>query len=109
MRRGELYRVAHPSRKDPKRSRVFVIVSRQILIESRFSTVTCAPVYTVHEGLSTQVSVGIAEGLKHESSVHCDELVSLPKSVLTNFVGTLSAAKADDLNRALRVALDITD
>ncbi len=109
MRRGELYRVAHPSRKDPKRFRVFVIVSRQILIDSRFSTVTCAPVYSVHEGLSTQVSVGVAEGLKHESSVHCDELVSLPKSALTHFVGTLSAAKVDDLNRALGIALDIPD
>ncbi len=109
MRRGELYRVAHPSRKDPKRFRVFVIVSRQVLIDSRFSTVTCAPVFSVHEGLSTQVPVGVAEGLKHDSSVHCDELVSLPKSVLTNFVGTLSAAKVDDLNRALRIALDIPD
>jgi len=64
-------------------------------------------VYTVHEGLSTQVPVGVAEGLKHESSVHCDELVSLPKSVLTDFVGTLSAEKVDDLNRALGIALDI--
>ncbi len=107
MRRGELYRVAHPSRKDPKRFRVFVVVSRQILIDSRFSTVTCAPVYSVHEGLSTQVSVGVAEGLKHESSVHCDELVSLPKSALTHFVGILPAAKVDDLNRALRIALEI--
>jgi len=107
VRRGELYRVVHPSRRDPKRSRVFVIVSRQVLIDSRFSTVTCAPVYTVHEGLSTQVPVGVAEGLKHESSVHCDELVSLPKSVLTDFVGTLSAEKVDDLNRALGIALDI--
>jgi mRNA interferase MazF len=109
VRRGALYRVAHPTRKDPKRSRVFVIISRQVLIDSRFSTVTCAPVYTLHEGLSTQVPVGVAEGLKHDSSVHCDELVSLPKSVLTNFVGTLSAAKVDDLNRALRIALDIPD
>ncbi|RPJ52869.1 MAG: type II toxin-antitoxin system PemK/MazF family toxin [Acidobacteria bacterium] len=107
MRRGELYRVAHPSRKDPKRSRVFVIVSRQILIDSRFSTVTCAPVYSVNEGLSTQVPVGVAEGLKHESSVHCDELVSLPKSVLTNFVGTLPPSKIEELNQALRIALDV--
>lgn len=104
-----MYRVAHPSARDPKRSRVFVIVSRQVLIDSRFSTVTCAPVYSVHEGLSTQVPVGIAEGLKHDSSIHCDELVSLPKSALTDFVGTLPLGKVRDLNRALRVALDIPD
>ena len=109
MRRGELYRVGHPSSRDPRRSRVFVVVSRQVLIDSRFSTVTCAPIYSVREGLSTQVPVGVNEGLKHDSSIHCDELVSLPKSVLTNFVGTLSSSKVADLGRALRVALDISD
>ena len=43
MKRGELYRVAKPLARDPKRFRVFVIVSRQALIESRYSTVICAP------------------------------------------------------------------
>lgn len=107
MKRGELYRVAKPSAKDPKKSRVFVIVSRQILIDSRFSTVICAPIYLAHDGLSTQVMVGVDEGLKHDSSVHCDELISLPKSSLTNFVGSLSPRKTEELNRALSIALDI--
>jgi mRNA interferase MazF len=84
---------------------VFVIVSRPLLIESRFATVICAPVYTVHDGLSTQVAIGIDEGLKHDSSIHCDELVSLPKSMLTDFVGTLSRQKLAELGQALRVAL----
>jgi mRNA interferase MazF len=53
--------------------------------------------------------IGIEEGMKHESSIHCDELVSLPKSVLTDYVGTLSAEKVEELNKALRIALDITD
>ena len=109
MKRGELHRVAHPSTRDPKKSRVFVVVSRQVLIDSRFSTVICAPVYSVHDGLSTQVLVGTDEGLKHDSSIHCDELVSIPKSALTNFVGKLSPQKIESLNIALRIALDITD
>lgn len=109
MKRGEMYRVAHPSALDPKKFRVFVVVSRQVLIDSRFSTVICAPVYTSYDGLATQVSVGPDEGLKHDSSIHCDELVSLPKSVLTNFIGTLPANKLEALNQALRVALDIPD
>jgi mRNA interferase MazF len=53
-------------------------MSRQVVIDSRFSTVICAPVYSSHIGLSTQLLIGIDEGLKHESSIHCDELVSLP-------------------------------
>src|SRR4029077_5377977 len=89
MKRGEMYRVANPSASDPKRFRVFVVVSRQVLIDSRFSTVICAPVYSSHHGLSTQVPVGAEQGLRHDSSIHCDELVSLPKSALTNFIGRL--------------------
>lgn len=109
MKRGELYRVTPPSTRDPKKSRVFVVVSRQVLIDSRFSTVICAPVYSVHDGLSTQVPIGIDEGLKHDSSIHCDELVSLPKSALTNFVGKLAPQKIEALDWALRIAVDISD
>jgi mRNA interferase MazF len=107
MNRGELYRVFRRPGTDPKRSRVFVIVSRQIFIDSAHSTVICAPVYSERLGLSTQVNIGPDEGLKTDSCVHCDELVSLAKSSLTNYVGSLSAAKTDELNAALTIALAI--
>ena len=107
MKRGDLYRVQNPSAKDPRKSRVFVVVSRQVLIESRFSTVVCAPIYSQHDGLFTQVAIGVDEGLKHDSSIHCDELVSLPKSSLTNYVGNLHPARVRDLDAALRIALDL--
>jgi mRNA interferase MazF len=107
--RGDLYRVLNPSARDPKRQRVFVVVSRQVLIDSRFSTVVCAPVYSSHHGLSTQILIGIDEGLKHESSIHCDELVSLPKTALTHYIGRLSSEKIEALNKALRMALEIPD
>jgi mRNA interferase MazF len=106
MKRGDLYRVPHPSH-DPKKFRVFVVVSRQAVVDSRFSTVICAPVYSVNNGLASQVAVGVDEGLKRESSVYCDELVSLPKSALTNYVGMLTSQKVAQLNSALQVALDL--
>jgi mRNA interferase MazF len=123
MQRGELYLVRKPGSPvtrgtDPKKQRAFVVVSRQLLIDSKFSTAICAPVYSRHDGLSTQVAVGIEEGLRHESSIHCDELlrntrkfwppnrgwtggflhclaprpaalalVSLPKTMLSSYVG----------------------
>jgi mRNA interferase MazF len=82
-------------------------VSRQVVIDSKFSTVICAPVYSVHDGLSTQVPVGIDEGLKHDSSIHCDELVSLPKARLTSYVGALSSKKMQMLDQALLLAVGI--
>ena len=105
MKRGDLYRVRRPGGGDPKRSRVFVVVSRQALIDSRFSTVVCAPVYSRRDGLATQVDVGSDEGLKHESSILCDALVSLPRPLLTDFVGSLDSERVRALDRALRVAL----
>jgi len=107
MNRGELYRVYKPT-SDPKQYRAFVVVSRQALIDSGFSTVVCAPVFTSGQALSTQVSVGPSEGLKHESWIMCDNLVSLRKGDLTNYVGSLSPAKLAELNRALAMALDLT-
>lgn len=105
MKRGDLYRVYKPGKNDPKTFRVFVVVSRQVLIDSRFSAVICAPVYSRFDGLSTQVPVDVSEGLKHESAIHCDELVSIQKSRLTHFIGTLSDKKSAELDKALLVAL----
>ena len=109
MKRGELYRVKHPSTLDPRRQRVFVVASRQQLIASSFSTVICAPIYTRRDGLATQVEVGVDQGLKHDSSIHCDELVSLPKAQLTDYVGSLSPGKLLELDLALAVALELID
>jgi mRNA interferase MazF len=81
------------------------VVSRQAVIESKFSTVVCAPVYSRRDGLATQVDVGQEEGLKHESSIHCDALVSLPKPLLTDYVASLKPARVRVLDQALRVAL----
>jgi len=106
MRRGEIYRVHHPSG-DPKLYRSFVVVSRQTLIISKFPTVVCAPILTRGHGLSTQVSVGVDEGMKHESWILCDNLVSLRKEQLTNFVGSLAGSKIKELDRALKMALGL--
>lgn len=58
-------------------------------------------------GLETQLPVGPAEGLKHESCVNCDQLVLIEKRRLTNYVGSLSGPKLRALRHALRVALDV--
>ena len=131
MKRGEFYRVSLGSKTDTKRQRVYVIVSRQELIDSGYSTLICAPVYTNYEGLSTQVQVGVddclrgvqstprqipyqnnnpdrvVEGLKHPSAIRCDELISILKSQLTDYIGILSVEKFFELGQALSIALGI--
>ena len=68
----------------------------------------CAPVFSTGEGLSTQMAVGPDEGLKHESWIMCDHLVSIRKSELSQYVGSLSPAKLIELSRALAMALGLS-
>jgi mRNA-degrading endonuclease toxin of MazEF toxin-antitoxin module len=47
------------------------------------------------------------EGLKHESWILCDNLVSLRKVQLTCFVGSMTRSKIEELDRALKMALSL--
>jgi mRNA interferase MazF len=53
------------------------------------------------------MSIGIEEGMKHESWVHCDNLRSVRKSELTRYVGSIPPGKMPKLDYALTVALDL--
>jgi hypothetical protein len=51
VKRGEFY-LSENGTRDQRKQRVFVVLSRPALIESRFSSVICEPVYSRHDGLS---------------------------------------------------------
>ena len=107
MRRGDLFRVYRGLKYDPKEYRVYLVVSRQELVDNKFPTVICAPICSKYENIPTQVEVGVDEGLKQDSAVYCDDLISLPKYMLTDYIGSLPAAKMNEINTALRIALAI--
>ena len=105
LARGEVYVVSPPPGNDPKRTRAVVVVSRQTLCDSKADKVICAPINTNADGRSTEVAVGVADALKHASVINCDQLILVPKRVLTNYVGALSSRKLAALRDALRIAL----
>ncbi len=107
MQRGELYRVRDPAG-DPKKFRSFLIVSRQTFVDSSYSTVAAIPVYTVANGAATEVGVGTEVGLTHHSVLRCDEVTSVQKRQLTNYVGRLPEDRMREVNRAMALALDIS-
>ena len=106
LQRGELYRVPFPPN-DPRPARVFLVVSRQRFLEADHSTALCVPAYSNFHGLASEVLVGEAEGLKYASSLQCDLVTSLRRSLFTDYVGSLSADKMALVNRALATALSI--
>jgi len=59
---------------------------------------------TDYRGFLTQVEVGVDEGLKHDSAILCDDLISIQKSLLTDYIGSLSSYKMQEVNSALRIA-----
>lgn len=107
VQRGDLYRVRAP-RNDVKDARIFLIVARPDFISARYSSVACAPVYTNAHGVATEVPVGPDNGLRHHSVVRCDEVTSVEKKRLVDYVGSLPPEKMREVNRALAIALDIT-
>jgi len=64
-------------------------------------------VYRGGEGLATQVAIGPEEGLQDASRIMGDNLVSLRKADLTHYGGSLRAAKQAELDKALKLALDV--
>ena len=107
-RRGELY-LASDAPGDAKSNRVVLVVSRQRFLDSNHPMVVCVPVYSRGQGLTTQVQIGVAEGLKHDSSLHCDDIIRMRREQLRAWVGTLSRAKMREVNTALTIALGLDD
>jgi hypothetical protein len=54
---------------------------------------------------SPQVGVGMPDGLKHDSAIQRDGLVSLEKARLTDYVGELTSDTLSELDHALSLVL----
>lgn len=108
MKRGEIYRTRERVPERGNKPGFYVIVSRTFIASyENVSTVICAPVYSEVLGLTTEVVLGLEDGLPRTSAIRCDFLILMFKAKLTHFVGTLSPAKIAALNRALAAALEL--
>ncbi len=110
MRLGEIYRTKEKVAERGLKPGFYVVVSRNFIADNEhISTVVCAPVYSEILGLRSEVVLGREDALSHDSAVRCDFLMLMFKRKLTQFVGTLSAEKMEQLNDALRYALELRD
>ena len=71
------------------------------------ANVTLAAITSTARGLPTEVSVGRAHGLDHDSVVNCDNLFTAPKQLLERRRGELDPDSLERLRRALLLALDL--
>ncbi len=86
--------------------RPVLILTREV-VRPHLSRVTVAPVTSTIRGLSTEVPVGQANGLDHDSVVSCDNILTVPVTALGRQLGSLLARQETALTEAIRAAFDL--
>jgi mRNA-degrading endonuclease toxin of MazEF toxin-antitoxin module len=108
MKRCEIYRTREKTPERGHKPGFYVIVSRDFVAgNDDVATVVCAPVYSEALGIRSEVTVGIDDGFAADCSIRCDFLTLMFKAKLTQFVGTLTESKQEELDLALRYALQL--
>ena len=108
MNRGEIYRTADATPERGDKPGFYVVVSRQFVADNEdIPTVVCAPIYGRILGVTTEVAVGVEDGLPRDCAIRTDFLCLMFKGRLSRFVSRLGAARTAQLDRALADALDL--
>lgn len=87
----------------PDKRRPVLVVSRSEAI-AVLHTVLVAPITSTIRGLPSEVLVGMAEGLKHESAVNLDHIQTIERAHLSRYLGRLDSEKMRAVCRAIAVA-----
>ena len=87
----------------PDKRRPVLVLSRQEVI-GLLHTVMVAPITSTLRGAPSEVAVGVAEGLKHDSAVNLDHVQTVERVRLEGYVGHLGPDKMRAVCRALAVA-----
>jgi len=101
MNRGEIWSFEF---KKPDKMRPVVILTRQEMI-SLLNTVTVGPITRTIRGVPSEVLVGPHEGLKDHSAINLHHVITIPKSGLRRFIGSVSAEKMAEILESLLFAL----
>ncbi|MDP9337015.1 MAG: type II toxin-antitoxin system PemK/MazF family toxin [Actinomycetota bacterium] len=88
------------------KARPVLVLTREI-VRPHVNTVTVAPITSTIRGLSTEVPVGMANGLENPSVVACDHGTTIPKEALGSRIGLLLDDQEHALSDAIHAAFDL--
>ncbi len=100
LNRGEIWLLDLPR---PDKRRPVLILSRPSLIRL-LHTVTVAAVTSTLRGASTEVEIGVEEGLKHPSCVNLCNVFTVHQRALKQFVGSVGREKMAQVCESLALA-----
>jgi mRNA interferase MazF len=83
-----------------------VILTRDAVVQSIGSIVVALVTRTVRQ-LPTEVVLGRQQGLPVRCVANLDNILTVPRERLTRLMGACNAAKIDELNQAIKAALDV--
>lgn len=104
MKRGEVWWVNFPA---PAGRRPAVLVSRNQAYRIR-TAVTVVPLTRTVRNIPTEVPLGPADGVPKSSAANADNVTTISKARLQEYLATLSVAKLAALERAIKFALELT-
>jgi mRNA interferase MazF len=109
-RRGEVWLVdfGEPVGREQSGMRPVVVVSADLLNESRAGVVVVVPVTTTYRGLPSHIEIDQgSSGLDEVSYAKCEDVKSVSEQRLINRLGTASDEVMFQAARALRFLLDL--
>jgi mRNA interferase MazF len=84
-----------------------VLVLTREIVRPHLLNVSVAPITSTIRGLSTEVPVGVANGLDHDSVISCDNITTIPVRQLLHQVGHLLVSQEPALTTAIAAAYDL--
>ncbi|MBI3975452.1 MAG: type II toxin-antitoxin system PemK/MazF family toxin [Armatimonadetes bacterium] len=103
MKRGEIWWVQFP---EPVGRRPAVLVSRDQAYRVR-AAVTVVPLTQTIRRIPVEVPLGPADGVPKKSVANADTITTIPRNFLIDYLTTLSTAKLQALDQAIKFALDL--
>jgi mRNA interferase MazF len=103
VKRGEVWWAELPP---PVGNRPVIILTRDAVLENIGSIVVALVTRTIRQ-LPTEVVLGRRQGLPVPCVANLDNILTVPRHRLIRLMGSCDAAKLDELNQAIKTALDV--
>lgn len=103
MKRGEVWWADLPP---PVGSRPVVILTRDAVLQSIGAIVVALVTRTIRQ-LPIEVVLGRRQGLPVRCVANLDNILTVPRQRLKRLMGACDTAKIDELNQAIKAALDV--
>jgi mRNA interferase MazF len=103
LNQGDVFWCSFPA---PDKARPVVILTRQVAIPV-LTSVTVAPITSSIRGIRTQVVVGAEHGLRATSAISLDNIQTVRKERLSDFMAHLPDSVLREVRDALQFALGL--